>query len=147
MNSSPTMLPMNMMRRHPCFGAEAHQSVGRIHLPVAPRCNIQCAFCERRVCAGQEMQHPGWAQRLLTPDQAALRVDELVAARPAETFVVGVAGPGDPLANEGTFEALARVHRLRPWRAFTGRTQRCSSASAPMGCCSRRACHGCSRWV
>ena len=114
MNSSPTMLPMNMIRRHPCFGAEAHQSVGRIHLPVAPRCNIQCAFCERRVCAGQEMQHPGWAQRLLTPDQAARRVDELVATRPAETFVVGVAGPGDPLANEETFEALARVHQAHP---------------------------------
>jgi nitrogen fixation protein NifB len=29
-------------------------------------------------------------------------------------FVVGVAGPGEPLANDGTFAALAQVHTLFP---------------------------------
>ena len=27
--------------KHPCFSKEAHGKFGRIHLPVAPRCNIQ----------------------------------------------------------------------------------------------------------
>ena len=40
-----------IMRGHPCFDEQAHERVGRVHLPVAPRCNIQCFFCERRTCA------------------------------------------------------------------------------------------------
>ena len=114
MTTCPASLPVDTMQRHPCFSEEAHQRVGRVHLPVAPRCNIQCAFCERRVCASQAMQHPGWAQRTLSPDEAARLVDGLAAARREETFVVGVAGPGDPLANAETFEALGRIHRTHP---------------------------------
>ncbi len=34
--------------KHPCFSREAHHQYGRIHLPVAPRCNIQCNFCNRK---------------------------------------------------------------------------------------------------
>lgn len=112
--TTPLLTAADMMQRHPCFNEEAHQRVGRVHLPVAPRCNIQCAFCERRVCAGQGMQHPGWTQRLLSPDRAVRLVDELVAVRPEDSFVVGVAGPGDPLANAETFEALARIHQAHP---------------------------------
>ncbi len=101
-------------RRHPCFDARAHERVGRVHLPVAPRCNIQCAFCERKVCASVTMQHPGWAQRLASPDDAVETVRRLVRQHPGECFVVGVAGPGDPLANEATLETLGRVHREFP---------------------------------
>lgn len=32
---------------HPCFGGKRHQN-GRIHLGVAPRCNIKCGYCTRR---------------------------------------------------------------------------------------------------
>ena len=102
------------MREHPCFDEEAPDRVGRVHLPVAPRCNIQCAFCERRVCANLTMQHPGWAQRLLSPTEAVDLVHQLVRSHPGERFVVGVAGSGDPLANEETFEALGQVHRAYP---------------------------------
>jgi nitrogen fixation protein NifB len=102
------------MERHPCFNEEAHWRVGRVHLPVAPRCNIQCAFCERRVCANLTMQHPGWTRELKSPAEAAQTVDQLASSHPGETFVVGVAGPGEPLANEETFEALRIVHREHP---------------------------------
>ena len=102
------------MESHPCFGAEAHRRVGRVHLPVAPRCNIQCAFCERRICANLTMQHPGWARELLSPAEAAESIGRLVMAHPAEPFVVGVAGPGEPLANDETFETLEIVHREHP---------------------------------
>jgi nitrogen fixation protein NifB len=105
---------VEVARRHPCFDATAHDRVGRVHLPVAPRCNIQCAFCERKVCAALTMQHPGWAQRLATPAQALETVRGLVRQHPGECFVVGVAGPGDPLANAATFETLGRVHQEFP---------------------------------
>jgi nitrogen fixation protein NifB len=101
-------------RGHPCFDAEAHDRVGRVHLPVAPRCNIQCNFCERRVCATVTGQHPGWARRLLSVEEAVVLVDSVVAEHPDSDFVVGVAGPGDPLANEETFASLLTIHRRYP---------------------------------
>lgn len=100
--------------RHPCFDERAHESVGRIHLPVAPRCNIRCRFCERRVCANLTMQHPGWARQLLSPAEAVERVRCLARSPAAHPFVVGVAGPGEPLANPETLETLARVHACFP---------------------------------
>jgi nitrogen fixation protein NifB len=103
-----------IVRCHPCFDERAHQRVGRVHLPVAPRCNIQCAFCERRVCANLTMQHPGWTHRLFAPAEAVEWVRRLVRSRPGERFVVGVAGPGDPLANDETFEVLSQIHREYP---------------------------------
>ncbi len=99
---------------HPCFDAAAHERVGRVHLPVAPRCNIQCNFCQRRICATVTGQHPGWARRLLTVQEAVDLADSVAAARPSLDFVVGVAGPGDPLANEETFSALKEIHRRHP---------------------------------
>ena len=102
------------MRRHPCFDKEAHERVGRVHLAVAGRCNIQCAFCERKFCANLTIQHPGWARELLSPRKALELVRRLVSSRPGEAFVVGVAGPGEPLANEETFDTLGRVHREYP---------------------------------
>ena len=108
------------MRQHPCFDEQAHEQVGRMHLAVAPRCNIRCLFCERRVCANLTMQHPGWARRLLSPQEAIDRVGRLLRSPEMSSdgkghpFVVGIAGPGEPLANEETFEALQRVHREYP---------------------------------
>lgn len=108
---------------HPCFDEEAHAHVGRVHLPVAPRCNIQCAFCERRICVNLTEQHPGWARRVLSPVEAAALVDRLVQDEDSSgfesdaahyPFVVGVAGPGEPLENDETFEALRLVHQAHP---------------------------------
>jgi nitrogen fixation protein NifB len=99
---------------HPCFDERAHARVGRVHLPVAPRCNIQCAYCERRVCASLTMQHPGWAQRRLSVAEALVHVDQLVEAHHDEPFVVGIAGPGESLANAETLEVLQGIHRRHP---------------------------------
>ncbi len=108
------IVSMGISLPHPCFNEQAHDQVGRVHLPVAPRCNIQCAFCERRVCANLAIQHPGWTGRLLSPEEAVELVRHLVRSRPEEPFVVGVAGPGEALANAETFEALGRVHHEFP---------------------------------
>ncbi len=99
---------------HPCFGA-GHKSNARIHLPVAPGCNISCGFCERRFdCANEN--RPGVTSRVLTPPQALDRVRALLAHPEVgpNLKVVGIAGPGDPLANEKTFETLRLVKQAYP---------------------------------
>jgi nitrogen fixation protein NifB len=99
---------------HPCFGA-GHQSNARIHLPVAPGCNISCGFCERRFdCANEN--RPGVTSRVLTPEQALGRVGALLKHPEVgpKLKVVGIAGPGDPLANEKTFETFRLVKDAYP---------------------------------
>jgi nitrogen fixation protein NifB len=99
---------------HPCFGAN-HKNNARIHLPVAPGCNISCGFCERRFdCANEN--RPGVTSRVLTPSQALDRVRALLAHPEVgpNLKVVGIAGPGDPLANEKTFETLRLVKAAYP---------------------------------
>ena len=102
----------DIMEDHPCFSDEARDRVGRIHLPVAPRCNIQCNFCEHRMCT--DIQHPGWAARLLSVAEAVDLVQSVVNERQTYDFVVGIAGPGDALANEQTFQTLALIHNRHP---------------------------------
>lgn len=110
---TPDIAQIEIVRRHPCFDGDVHDRVGRVHLPVAPRCNIQCNFCERRVCANLTIQHPGWTAKVLSVSEAMELVRSIVHSG-EENFVVGVAGPGDPLANEETFEALRVLHNHYP---------------------------------
>jgi nitrogen fixation protein NifB len=110
----PAVAHIEVTRRHPCFDGEAHNQVGRVHLPIAPRCNIQCNFCERNICASMAMQHPGWTAKVLAVGGAVELVRSIMCSRATEDFVVGVAGPGDPLANEETFETLRLIHQEYP---------------------------------
>jgi len=101
-----------VMNNHPCFSADAHTRSGRIHLPVAPDCNIQCGYCVRKFDCVNESR-PGVASTVLTPAEAIDRV-EAVVERHGDIAAVGIAGPGEPLANEATFEALDLVRRQYP---------------------------------
>lgn len=106
---------IDIMTQHPCFNNEAHYRVGRVHLPIAPRCNIQCNFCERNMCATLTIQHPGWTAKLLSVAEAVDLIRSVMRSKQADYFfVVGVAGPGDPLANDQTFEALGLIHKEYP---------------------------------
>jgi len=78
-----------------------------MHLPVAPKCNIQCNYCNRRYDCCNESR-PGVTSEVLSPGQALEKVRE-VAEKIPQLSVVAVAGPGDPLANEETFESLKLV--------------------------------------
>ena len=99
--------------KHPCFNKEAHNKYGRIHLPVAPRCNIQCNFCNRKFDCMNESR-PGVTSGVLKPQQAVDYLAEVVAKRP-EIAVMGIAGPGDPFANpEETMETLRLTHKRFP---------------------------------
>ena len=102
----------SVTEHHPCFNDNAHDSVGRIHLPVAPRCNIRCNYCEHRMCSN--IHHPGWAARLLSVTEAVELIDSIVSERQAYDFVVGIAGPGDALANTQSLEALKVIHQHHP---------------------------------
>ena len=98
---------------HPCFSKEAHKKYGRVHLPVAPRCNIQCNFCNRKYDCINESR-PGVTSTILSPPQALAYLDAVVAKRP-EISVVGIAGPGDPFANPvETMETLRLVRKKHP---------------------------------
>lgn len=99
--------------RHPCFSAGAHGTHARIHLPVAGACNLRCGYCDRRHDCVNESR-PGVTSRVLDPVEAAQLVGRAVAALP-HLSVVGIAGPGDPLASPGpTLETLALVRRAHP---------------------------------
>lgn len=83
--------------RHPCFNAHMRQRYGRIHLPVAPNCNVQCGFCNRQYDCVNESR-PGVTSSVLQPEQA-LEYLRLVFEKRSDISVVGIAGPGDPFAN------------------------------------------------
>jgi nitrogen fixation protein NifB len=93
-----------ILKYHPCFSREAHHKYGRIHVPVAPACNIQCRYCVRKFDCANESR-PGVTSRILTPEEGLERI-RAAAGRDEHVSVVGIAGPGDPLANDATFELL-----------------------------------------
>jgi nitrogen fixation protein NifB len=98
---------------HPCYSQDAHRSYARMHLPVAPGCNIQCHYCNRKFDCSNESR-PGVTTGLLSPERAVARVRQ-VRARVPQLSVVGVAGPGEPLANaRRTLGVLDRVRRGFP---------------------------------
>ncbi len=98
---------------HPCFNPGACKSFGRVHLPVAPRCNIQCKFCNRKFDCVNETR-PGVTSAVLSPGQAMVYLEEVFAQK-GNISVVGIAGPGDPFANpEETLETLCRVRSRYP---------------------------------
>ena len=94
---------------HPCFGGNHHKN-GRMHLAVAPLCNIKCGYCSRRHDCANESR-PGVTSRLITPVEALQKVREAMASEILGPIikVVGIAGPGDPLANEQTFETFRLI--------------------------------------
>ncbi len=101
------------LNSHPCFDADKKHTHSRIHLPVAPRCNIQCKFCNRKFDCLNESR-PGVSSRIMTPVQAVEYLKNMANAVP-NLSVVGIAGPGDPFANpEETLETLRLV---REWNS------------------------------
>nr|WP_087943735.1 nitrogenase cofactor biosynthesis protein NifB [Desulfofarcimen acetoxidans] len=88
---------MEKTGRHPCFSFEAHNSYARMHLPVAPKCNISCNYCNRKFDCVNESR-PGVTSEILTPLDALYKY-RLVKEKIPYLSVVGIAGPGDALAN------------------------------------------------
>jgi nitrogen fixation protein NifB len=104
--------PEDIIKIHPCFSEDAYKTCGRIHLPVASACNIQCRYCVRKFDCANESP-PGVTSRVLAPWEAVSRVDSLIEQND-RLRVVGIAGPGDALANDITFETLEAIHAAYP---------------------------------
>jgi nitrogen fixation protein NifB len=86
-----------------------------MHLAVAPKCNIKCGYCSRKHDCANESR-PGVTSRLLSPQEAIAKVREVMASPVVGPIikVIGIAGPGDPLANEETFETFRLVKEEFP---------------------------------
>lgn len=101
------------IKDHPCYSESAHHHYARMHIAVAPACNIQCNYCNRKYDCSNESR-PGVVSQKLSPDQAVRKV-LAVAARIPQMTVLGIAGPGDALANpEKTFSTFRKVREQAP---------------------------------
>jgi nitrogen fixation protein NifB len=98
---------------HPCFNAEVRGRYGRIHLPVAAGCNIQCNFCNRKYDCVNE-NRPGVTSSLLIPGQAVDYLERVLEKR-HDITVAANARPGDPFAKPAiTLETVRRVNERFP---------------------------------
>ncbi|MDD1677280.1 MAG: radical SAM protein [Methanomicrobiales archaeon] len=103
---------LRRIQDHPCFSEKACHAFGRMHLPVAPKCNIQCNYCVRDFDCVNESR-PGVTTRVLSPIEAVEMVKKALEKFPY-IKVLGIAGPGEPLYNEETFETLRLVKEQFP---------------------------------
>lgn len=88
---------VDRVNNHPCYSEGAHHHYARIHLAVAPACNIQCNYCNRKFDCSNESR-PGVTSEKLKPLDALKKVLS-VGSEIKQLSVVGIAGPGDALAN------------------------------------------------
>jgi nitrogenase molybdenum-iron protein alpha/beta subunit/molybdenum cofactor biosynthesis enzyme MoaA len=96
---------------HPCFNCAAAHTNARLHLPIAPACNISCNYCLRKYDCANESR-PGVASSVLTPQQALKRFEDIKKNTPNLT-VAGIAGPGDALANfDAVKETLSQIRKI-----------------------------------
>ncbi|QJB56786.1 radical SAM protein [Pseudodesulfovibrio sp. zrk46] len=86
---------------HPCFGMSSRKETGRLHLPVAPRSNAKIRF--EAVTKTKPAMMPEEAVNWL--------VHVLDAEKPVR--IVGITGPGDPLASPDITIRTLRMIRER----------------------------------
>lgn len=99
---------------HPCFSESASCSYARIHIPVAPKCNIQCNYCDRKYNCPNE-NRPGVTTKIFSPIESLRQVIK-IKKQMSNVSVVGVAGPGEALANpKNTFNSLYLIRKSFPY--------------------------------
>ncbi len=101
------------VKDHPCYSEEAHHYFARMHVAVAPACNIQCNYCNRKYDCANESR-PGVVSERLTPDAAARKVIAVANEIP-QLSVLGIAGPGDSAYDwKKTRATFQKVHKQLP---------------------------------
>lgn len=102
---------------HPCFDKEAKLKYARVHIPVAPKCNVQCNYCNRKYDCVNESR-PGVTSSVLSPYQA-LNYLRTISGRIKNISTVGIAGPGDAFAEpEKTLESIRLIKKEFPDKIF-----------------------------
>lgn len=103
--------------KHPCYSLDAYHTFARMHLPVAPICNISCNYCNRKYDCVNESR-PGVTSEILTPVQSLGKFIRVNAEIP-QLSVVGIAGPGDALANwEAVISSIKLIKAESPDTIF-----------------------------
>lgn len=98
---------------HPCYSKDAHDKFARMHIPVAPKCNISCNYCNRKFDCVNESR-PGVTSEVLNAEQAEKKFT-MVKSEIDNLKVVGIAGPGDALANwEETKKSIINIKKVDP---------------------------------
>lgn len=117
MKKQTATIMLEKTQKHPCYSFDAHQKFARMHLPVAPYCNISCNYCNRKFDCVNESR-PGVTSEILTP-QAAKRKFDRVHEKIGQLSVVGIAGPGDALADwANTRETIKLIREENPEIVF-----------------------------
>lgn len=93
---------------HPCF-TKCCSDYARVHLPIAPKCNIQCNYCLRKFDCVNESR-PGVTSKVMLPQDAVDYYKKISRQVPLLT-TLGIAGPGDALANFTELEETLRLIR------------------------------------
>lgn len=102
---------------HPCFDKEAKSKYARIHIPVAPKCNVQCGYCNRKYDCVNESR-PGVTSSILKPFQA-LNYIRAISGKIKNISTIGIAGPGDAFAEpEKTLESIRLIKDEFPDKIF-----------------------------
>jgi len=106
-NSTLTYQSLPELPFHPCIHPVANRTLARIHLPVAKNCNLTCRYCARQH-PNRRSNLPGTSHGILCPEEALnyFREQRKIWGNDA---VVGISGPGEPLANPETFETLRLI--------------------------------------
>ncbi len=88
---------------HPCFGPETRRTVGRMHLPVAPRATTRLRYGATDMTG-----------KVLSPREAVSWLDRTMRDG-TDIGVVGITGPGEPLVTpELTLDTLRLVRESYP---------------------------------
>lgn len=100
-----------LVYNHPCYAGEKKGTAGRIHLPVAPGCNIECRFCSRKI--NDYENRPGVSSSIISPEEAVEAVGKALELCD-KIKVVGIAGPGDTLATPHALQTFRKVKERYP---------------------------------
>ncbi len=107
-NSNPPRRLPPSPEEHPCYTGQ-HGKFVKMHLPVGGKCNIHCRFCESGLeHEGLRADYPGRTMKVITPEDAS-KILKRVKEECGRIDVVGIAGPGDPLANWDEVRAVFDV--------------------------------------
>lgn len=104
---------LNINQKHPCFSPAAAHKHARIHLPIAMHCNISCNYCNRKYDCLNESR-PGVTSEIISPLEG-LRRFQYYKKQLNNLSVVGIAGPGDALADwEESSETIRLIREYDP---------------------------------
>ena len=93
---------------HPCFSNTRSNLWARIHLPVAPKCNVKCAFCTHGVGSSCHSSKPGFAAQVMSVTEAIATIEKELQRNPG-LRIAAISGPGEPLANHETMSLFSTL--------------------------------------